>query len=373
MIDLLFLRDFPQDQRLSMDIYADSMAACVKEYFPGDFSVREYAPHLPAWAKYCGGLRFGRYGLYPLQAQGQKASLYHIIEHGYAHLMPFIDPKRTVVTVHDLMPLLRWKRKIKGIPPGRMPLLAMISLNALKQAAHLIAVSENTKIDLIELLGCDPAKVTVIYSGIDPVFRMFSPAEKKQHAIPGISSDPVVKKVLISGSAFYKNNATALKTVNCLKTIFPSKVQVVKTGLQTAEWDRCVDQYGLSSEVVDLGVVSRQDMAAVYNHVDVLLFPSLYEGFGWPPLEAMACGTPVVTSNTASLPEVIGDAGIMLDPYDHTGFAQAICRLFTEQSFRQQFIEKGIERAGFFTWRKTAQQTVEVYRKIAAKDGILTP
>jgi len=87
----------------------------------------------------------------------------------------------------------------------------------------------------------------------------------------------------------------------------------------------------------------------------------------------MACGKPVVTSNTASLPEVVAEAGIMLDPYDHTGFAQTICRLFTEQSFRQQFIDKGIERAGFFTWRKTAQQTVEVYRKIAAKDGILTP
>lgn len=372
MIDLLFLRDFPQDQRLSMDIYADSMAACIRKYYPKDFSIREYTPQLPAWIRHFGGLRLARYGLYPLQALNQKASLYHIIEHGYAHLMPFINPKRTVVTVHDLMPLLRWKGKIKDVEPGRLPLLALISLNALKQAAQLIAVSNNSKNDLINLLGCNPDKITVIYSGIDAVFKPFSSAERKIKTIPGISTDPSVKKILISGSAFYKNNATALKTVDQLKTIYPGKIQVVKTGVKTAEWERSVQQHGLQEAVVDLGVVSRSEMAAVYNSVDVLLFPSLYEGFGWPPLEAMACATPVVASNTSSLPEVIGDAGVMLDPYDHIAFAQAINRFFTEAGLRQTYVEKGLERARTFTWEKTALQTVEVYRKIAAKDGILT-
>jgi glycosyltransferase involved in cell wall biosynthesis len=372
MIDLLFLRDFPQDKRLSMDIYADSMAASIREFFSSDFSVREYTPRLPGWAQHFGGLRSGRFVLYPLQAMGQKSSLYHIIEHGYAHLMPFVDPKRTIVTAHDLMPLLRWKGRIKNISPGRMPLLAMISLSALKQAAHIIAVSNNTRDDLIELLGCDPNKITVIYSGIDPLFRPFTAAEKKLHIIPDISNDPAVKKVMISGSAFYKNNETALKTISQLKTIYPHKIQVVKTGLKTAEWDRCVDRYGLANEVIDLGIVSRQDMAAVYNNVDVLLFPSLYEGFGWPPLEAMACETPVVCSNAASLPEVVGDAGIMLDPYDYLGFAHAIRRLFTERGYRQLLVDKGISRVKSYTWEKTAAQTIEIYRNVAGKNGILT-
>ncbi|HWQ46586.1 MAG TPA: glycosyltransferase family 1 protein [Longilinea sp.] len=370
MIDLLLLRDFIQDQRLSMEIYADLVAKTLREGYSQTIFVREFTPSLPGWTKKLGGLRLARYGLYPLQVVNQKASLYHIIEHGYAHLIPWLNPKKTVVTVHDLMPLVRWKGKINGVPHGRIPLLALISLNSLKQAAHLIAVSNNTRDDLVNLLGCDPQRITVIYSGIDPVFKPFSSAEKKSTSETTFKSDPNIKKILISGSAFYKNNETACKTAAYLKTIYPDKFKVIKTGKPSSEWAEWVDQYHLEEDVVDVGIVSRPQMAAVYNAVDVLLFPSLYEGFGWPPLEAMACGTPVVTSNAASIPEVVGDAAITLDPYDHIGYAQTISRTFSDQNFRQSYIEKGLTRAKVFTWEKTARQIMDVYVKVIGNGSI---
>jgi glycosyltransferase involved in cell wall biosynthesis len=109
-------------------------------------------------------------------------------------------------------------------------------------------------------------------------------------------------------------------------------------------------------------------MAALYNCVDILLFPSLYEGFGWPPLEAMACGTPVVASDAASLPEVMGDAGLRCPPRDHEALAQAMEALLTDAELRQAVIARGLARASRFTWEKVAQQTLAVYEWVAAHE-----
>jgi glycosyltransferase involved in cell wall biosynthesis len=103
----------------------------------------------------------------------------------------------------------------------------------------------------------------------------------------------------------------------------------------------------------------------LYNSIDILLFPSLYEGFGWPPLEAMACGTPVVASHAASLPEVIGDAGFMGAPYDHDGLAHAMHALLTDDALRLSVIARGLIRAALFSWEKVARQTLAVYELVA--------
>lgn len=107
-----------------------------------------------------------------------------------------------------------------------------------------------------------------------------------------------------------------------------------------------------------------EDLVALYNMADVFVFPSLYEGFGMPPLEAMACGTPVVCSNAASLPEVVGDAALTVDPYDVEALAQAVCRVLIEPDLAADLRGRGLGRAARFTWERTARETVEVYRQV---------
>ncbi len=108
-------------------------------------------------------------------------------------------------------------------------------------------------------------------------------------------------------------------------------------------------------------------MTGLYNSVDCLLFPSLHEGFGWPPLEAMACGTPAVTSNVASLPEVMGSMDTMCDPFDSIGFTQKIQRLLNDEEYRQRIIQQGIAQSAKFTWEDTAKQVIGVYNLVAGK------
>ena len=111
-----------------------------------------------------------------------------------------------------------------------------------------------------------------------------------------------------------------------------------------------VNSYGLDKNVINLGKLSSGKMVDLYNAVDIVLFPSIYEGFGWPPLEAMACGIPVVTSNSGSLPEVIGDSAILLDPFDYKGYANAIIKLLTDNVYYQNYVEKGLLHVKKYSW-----------------------
>jgi glycosyltransferase involved in cell wall biosynthesis len=114
-----------------------------------------------------------------------------------------------------------------------------------------------------------------------------------------------------------------------------------------------------------LGFVSTDMLAALYRLARVFVFPSLYEGFGLPPLEAMASGTPVITSNTSSLPEVVGDAGVLIDPLDEEALADAICRVLTDESLRRELIARGFERVRQFPWERSVKRTHEIYREVA--------
>ena len=126
-----------------------------------------------------------------------------------------------------------------------------------------------------------------------------------------------------------------------------------------------IDALGLVSEVIFAEFVPKVDLPAYYSGADVFVLPSLYEGFGFPPLEAMACGCPAVTSNTSSLSEVVGDAGIMVDPYDTDSLAQAMRQVLTNNELRADMVRKGLEQAKKFSWEKAAEQTQEVYNKMA--------
>ncbi len=129
---------------------------------------------------------------------------------------------------------------------------------------------------------------------------------------------------------------------------------------------------GITEDVIFLDHVSELELAYYYSSAQLLAYPSLYEGFGLPPLEAMACGCPVVTSNTSSLPEVVGEAGLMVNPYDIDSLAQAMRQVLTDSELRDNMVRKGLEQSKRFSWEKAAEQTLEVYKKVGSAYGLGT-
>lgn len=363
-LQITLFQDFAEDRRMSMEVYADGLILALQTHFPKRCRVLAYRPHFPTrlgtsvW-----GLRLARFVFYPQQARLQQSQVNHVLDHGYGHLLYTLERTRTVVTVHDLVPLVRWKGRIPGVVPGRKPWFNIISFHALQRAAHLIAISENTRRDLIELCGCAPEKITVIYYGVDPSFRVYDPLEKKLADQKWNMPANSLRRILIVGSTFYKNQTGALQGFAHLRKMLGGPVELLKVGSPDPEWTQAVEQLGLSDVTRCLGVVHHREMPDLYNSVDCLLSPSLYEGFGWPPLEAMACGTPVVASNAASLPEVIGDAGLMCAPQDYEGLAQAMYAVLTNDDLRRSLIERGLVRARQFTWAETARKTLKVYEQ----------
>ena len=132
---------------------------------------------------------------------------------------------------------------------------------------------------------------------------------------------------------------------------------------------RMIKKLKLEKEVIFTGYVQPDDLPKVYNAADLFVFPSFYEGFGLPPLEAMACGCPVITSNTSSLPEVVGDAGIMVDPHHAEGLADAMHKVLNNDGLKQDMIKRGLKRAKMFSWEKAAKKTLKIYNLLNCDRG----
>jgi glycosyltransferase involved in cell wall biosynthesis len=364
-LSITLFRNYMEDERISMGIYADGLAKALRIHFPGRCHPNEYIPTLPKALKASlWGMRLARYGLYSWQVSHYQGQINHIVDPGYGHLLYVLDPRRTVVTVHDLIPLLVRRGDIPGSPRKKVPILNIFSFNALRRAKHLIAVSDNTRRDLINILKIPDYLISVIYQGIDEIFRPYVQEEKTMAAASLGLNGADGKRVLIMGGQFYKNHSSALGAVARLRVKYTKPLQLINLGQPRSEFMAEIKKYGLEDITYCLVGLSGNQMPALYNNVDILLFPSLYEGFGWPPLEAMACGTPVVASNAASLPEVIGDAGLMCSPLDCDGLATAMYALLSDNDLRLAVIKRGLTRASLFSWEKVAHQTLLVYESV---------
>jgi glycosyltransferase involved in cell wall biosynthesis len=364
-LSITLFRNYAEDGRISMGIYADDLAKALRRHFPGRCHLNEYIPTLPQGLKAgLWGMRLARYGIYPWQVRRQQGQINHIVDPGYGHLLYGLDPQRTVVTVHDLIPLLVFRGDIPGSPRKRVPVLNIFSFQALRRAKRLIAVSDSTRRDLVNVLKIPDRLIQVIPQGIDKIFRPYGQDEKTLAAASLGLNGAEGKCVLIMGRQFYKNHSGALRAVARLRGMYAKPLKLLKLGAPPPEFMAEVRKYGLEDITHCLAGLPGHQMPALYNRVDILLFPSLYEGFGWPPLEAMACGTPVVASNAGSLPEVIGDAGLMCSPLDYDGLATAMYALLSDNDLRLALIKRGLRRASRFSWEKVAQQTLAVYESV---------
>lgn len=281
------------------------------------------------------------------------------------HSPDFIPPHKlrapSVITVHDLAFLLY----PRFLTPAAARYYGQID-PASRSAAHIIAVSQSTKRDITRLLGVPEERVSVIYeaahSDTRPLNREQARAQVKEKF--GVEGDFIL---FVSTIEPRKNLPTLLAAYSKLRDTYKSKAHLVVAGHKgwlTDEVDQAIEKYNLY-DVCFLGSVPTQELAYLYNAARVLAFPSFYEGFGLPPLEAMASGTPVIASNVSSLPEVVGDAGLLQDPNDVEAWTVALHRVLTDNELHAELSAKSLIRASTFSWERAARETLDVYRKVA--------
>jgi glycosyltransferase involved in cell wall biosynthesis len=239
----------------------------------------------------------------------------------------------------------------------------MLKLDAwgIKRASHIIATSQATRKDLIKYLKIPDDRISVIYNGID--HSLLKPYKVKLFDRPYI--------LYVGSERPRKNLGRLFEAFAILRKEFP-ELLLVKVGVagRTREYRqeiiRKLDSLRIAQAVIFVEYVSELDLAYYYSSAALLAYPSLYEGFGFPPLEAMACGCPAVTSDTSSLPEVVGEAGIMFNPYNTDSLVEAMRKVLTDSELRDDMVRKGLEQAKKFSWERTARETQEVYNKVAS-------
>ncbi len=290
--------------------------------------------------------------------------LYHAAE----HLLPYLHSP-TVLTVHDLV----FERHPEH-HTRKNRLFLQVGMRLFVRAAHtIIAVSQQTKRDLIEFYHTPAAKIRVIYEGIDTEFGPVTPDEVQRihrHYSPDASNEAVRPYLLMVGTLNpRKNHAAAMRALVRLKAQgFPHRLLIVGgEGWLFGPVQKVVDELNLGGDVTFTGHVAAADLPALYAGADCLLLPSLYEGFGFPVLEAMACGAPVVCSNVSSLPEVAGDAALTVAPTDDEALAAAIRRVLVEPGLADTLRARGFVQAAQFRWDRCAQETVAVYQETVEK------
>ncbi len=280
------------------------------------------------------------------------------------YVLPPLTHCRSVVTIHDCIHL----RFPQYLPKRGALAYARAQMGAAaRRSDRVLTVSEASKRDILEFFNVPPEKVTVIHNAIDERFLTAPPEEAVQ---------AVAERYQLQGDfALYVGTVKPHKNVERLIDAFQvvrqsglDHLKLVVIGDDISKYAvlrRAVHRYNLHKYVRFLGFLPDETLAAVYRLAAVFVFPSLYEGFGLPPLEAMACGTPVVTSNVSSLPEVMGDAALFVDPYDADAIADGIRRVIIDPALRADLRARGLARAREFSWERSVRRVREIYDEVA--------
>jgi glycosyltransferase involved in cell wall biosynthesis len=284
------------------------------------------------------------------------------------HSTDFIPPalgiQRSVITVHDLN-FLYYPQFLTD--ESRRYYNQQIRW-AVRRADHILADSHATKSDLVSLLEVPPEKVTVVHLAADAAFHPVTDAEAGR--ISGKYGLELGYLLCVGTLEPRKNLPGLLQAYRLLLDTGTTTAPLVLIGGKGWLYDEVfelMEALRLEGHVRFLHDVPDTDLPGMYNAASVLTTPSFYEGFGLPALEAMACGTPVVVADRASLPEVVGDAGLLVDPDDTDSIAQALGRVLTDDPLRARMRELGLAQAASFTWERAAQATLAVYREVAGR------
>jgi glycosyltransferase involved in cell wall biosynthesis len=277
--------------------------------------------------------------------------------------LPFDGP--TVVTVHDLS----WIRYPEAHPVERVRAMNKHFEPGLRRASLVLTDSEFVKQELMDVFRVSPERIQPILLGVEDQFRPRS-ARETQNGLQRYQLEHGQYVLAVGTLGPRKNLALALRAFMQLPSNVRTRHPLVLVGMKgwhTSDLERQIEPLVQAGQVRQLGYLPREDLATVTAGAATLIYPSVYEGFGLPPLEAMACGVPVIASNVSSIPEVVGDSGVLIDPQDVDGLAKAIEALLASPEGRAAWAEKALARSRQFSWNKCVEETVGAYRRVLSK------
>jgi glycosyltransferase involved in cell wall biosynthesis len=301
--------------------------------------------------------------IYPLivREKLKKDSLKHVTNQDLCFLFKFMDLHPSVVTCYDLIPVafyrnnsIYWKMNLKG----------------LKKADHIITISEFSKNDIIRLTGVPEEMISIVYPGVDTSRYFPKPSQEILRQYHILNTDFVI--LYVGSEEPRKNIGVLIEALHSLKKAIPN-IKLLKVGGPQMGGDRgsllaLIQSLHLENDIIFTGQVTEADLPLYYNAAELLILPSRYEGFGLPPLEAMACGCPVLCANTTSLPEVTGNCpSILFDPDNKEILADKMADMLTDEMLRESAIRNGLKRSKMFSWDDAARKTEEIYSNLMNK------
>lgn len=291
--------------------------------------------------------------------QREKLDLMH-----FTHFnAPLLYMGKTVVTIHDLI-LEFFPGKKMTSPLYRWGYKATLR-RAVDHAEHIFTVSEHTAEDLQKILGTSRDKITVTYNGLGEEFHPLTDESLAKR----VREEYKLDRGFLLYTGVWRTHKNLVRLLEAFAKVRNEgeDILLVMTGKPDPVYDevpKTIEKLGLAQYIRRVGLVSEEDLIALYGLAQAYVFPSMYEGFGMPPLEAMACGTPVVTSNTSSMPEVCGENALYFDPYNIDEMAEKIHEILHNQELRERLVRDGLVRIKKFNWRDCAEKTLNIYKKI---------
>jgi glycosyltransferase involved in cell wall biosynthesis len=361
------IRNLHEHQNVSMKLTADRLEQAlqgraefvnVHPSWPATLSPDSAAGKLSGY--------ISRYALYPRSVTKVHADVYHIIDHAYAQVAKHLPPDRTVVTCHDLMLLQLQRGQFGKRPvPAVAARLFQRSMDHLRRAQQIVAVSEATKRDIVELLSVDPERIRVIYPPLDPLYRPAPPSldRKRLRRELGLPDSRIVFH--LGNNWFYKNVDGVLRGFAAAAERLDDAILLKGGKPFSADQRELARTLGIAGRVIESGRLNTEQIQSYYWAADVLLFPSLWEGFGWPPVEAMASGLPVVCSRAGALAEAAGDAAEFVDPNSPEDIGNGVVRVLEDAQRRNDLVQRGFANARRFQASRIAEPWLDVYCDLA--------
>lgn len=357
----------------SMDVYAEGLLSGFRTQRP-NWQIVELLPQTVDRRSRSFRIRtqkaHERFWRFPKRVQRQAADVYHIVDHSDAHIVRWIKKsgKPVVVTCHDLINYF-YPQNLQG--SVRLPFVSdrlwRSAVEAMQQADAIVAVSSNTAKDITRLLKIEPDKIFVVPNAVDAAFVPASTVDVDSFRAV-LNATPETLCCLNVGSNHPRKNVSAI-----LQALSRLKQQGVPiqfwkvNGVFSPEQKAFIEEHALSDSIRQLENIDASTLVKAYSAADILVAPSFHEGFGLTLLEAMACGTPVITSNVSAMPEVVGEAGLLVDPNDSGAIADSLQNFYQDTLLQEQLRTKGLARAKVFSWEKTAGDIAEIYQQLLEK------
>jgi glycosyltransferase involved in cell wall biosynthesis len=362
---IAFVRTMPH---FSMDTYANGLIGGLKVICP-NWEVVELRPQEIDRGTRSTRVRaqktYERFWRFPQQVSQESADIYHIVDHSDAHIVRWLKKagKPVVVTCHDLINLV-YPENLKG--SVRLPFISdymnRYSIGGMQLADAVVAVSQETSKNIRKILDIEAARINVIPNAVDSLFQPLPETDRKAFRHELNISDNTICLLNVGGNHPRKNVIAALQALKQLRQQgLNVQLWKVSDDFNTAE-QAFIAANALAPVTKHLGCLDKPTLVKTYNAADIYIAPSLHEGFGITLLEAMACGLPVITSNTSAMPEVVGDAGFLINPHKPQEIAEVVHLLVNQPDLYAEKRQQGLNRVQNYKWEKVAEQFANIYK-----------